>query len=140
MENLNNYFNDGADYQAQRVLMDFKDLLGDGFDSDYDSEKGCYKHEIKIKRWENCREQGYVLCLKNEKKLQMNIAFFEHRNSDRICAVKWIQNIENPTIQNAEFGNIYKNKYDVSKEVPWREYMAMSDWIYKEFEGHLNNI
>jgi hypothetical protein len=137
MINISEYMNDGACLQAQAVLIDFKLNGGEGFDLDYSTE--VFKYQVKVDRWSNGREQGYVVWLENDEGSQMNIAFFEHRNSDQICAVKWIQNIEfeSPTIDNAKFGDVYKNKYDVSKSVGWRQYALMSDWILKQFKEHL---
>lgn len=132
MTTLQNYMNDGANYQARAVL---------GFISNFelDVEEGQreYLATIKVARWENCREQGYVLSLLNEDYKQLNIAFFEHRNSDEICAIKWIQNtINTPTIDTAEFGDVYKDKYDVSYSVRWGEIKKMGDWICDELQKH----
>jgi hypothetical protein len=133
MVNLNNYNNDGANHQARAVLA-----MLQGFDciveSSWNDELKKYDAEPKVARWENCREQGYVVSLRTKDyKKQLNIAFFEHRNSDCICAVMWEQvTLNSPTIDNAEFGDVYKNKSDVSHEVRWGEIKKMSDWIVKE--------
>lgn len=67
---------------------------------------------------------------------QLNIAFFEHRNSDDICAVKWEQvSINGINMDNAQFGEAYKTKYDVSHSVGHGECRAMADWITKQFEA-----
>ena len=86
MIKLENYLQDGANYQARATLMYLQ--------ADAEIEESwnkCYeKYDAKIKvgRWENCREQGYVVSLKNKEKKQLNIAFFGHRNSDEIHAIK----------------------------------------------------
>jgi len=112
---------DGANYQAQAVLAYINTEIED----------------VKISRWENCREQGYVLSLRNRSTSQLNICFFEHRNSDDICAIKWIQNTINaPTIDTAEFGDTYSDKWDLSHSVSYGEAESMAKWIESEFDQH----
>lgn len=103
-----------------------------------DSWNGTYyENVIQVGRWENCREQGYVLSLANRQYSQLNIAFFEHRNSDSICAVKWEQSSMNSlTIETAVFGDVYKNKHDVSHSVGWGQVVEMAEWIIDEFNKH----
>ena len=139
MTNLGNYFNDGANYQAKAVLA-FLDYFN--VEESWNSKRKKYDAEINVARWENCREQGYILSLttKNMAK-QLNIAFFEHRNSDNICAVMWEQRSVNTlTIDSANFGNAYETKWDVSFSVNYGEVVKMSEWIEKQFtEFWINN-
>lgn len=129
---LKSYLEDGACHQAQAVLAFVKGLCH--IDGSWDSETKTEKARIEVARWENCREQGYVLSLLSEGyKRQLNIAFFEHRNSDNICAVKWEQvSMNSLTIETAKFGDVYKDKYDVSYGVGYGEVLKMSRWIIQE--------
>ncbi len=135
--NVLHYHNDGAGRQAQAVLAMFQQLLGDGIESSWNDEYKRYDADIKVARWENCREQGYVLMLvsKNWSK-QLNIAFFEHRNSDQLCAIRWHHlTINSPTIDNAMFGDeCYSDKWDTNYDVPYGQAMEMAEWINDEFE------
>ena len=141
MANLESYQYDGADNQARAVLAFLQGELR--------LEKIIINNETNLKieaglsvsRWENFREQGYVISLTSpDYKKQLNIVFFEHRNSDIICAVKWFQTTLNaPTIDMAKFGDVYKDKYDTSFNVGYGEIKKMSDWIKNEFEGFWNN-
>lgn len=135
-ENMSNLFknSDGADAQAQATLAYLSGR--DGIEKSWCSDKSRYMADPKVSRWENCREQGYVVVLRSEDyKRQLNIAFFEHRNSDNICAIKWEQKTMNsPTIDTAEFGDIYKDKYDVSKSLSEGCPSDMADWIYEQLE------
>ena len=127
-----NYLNDGANRQAQAVLML---LQGGGIETSY--EDGKYKAEPSVARWENCREQGYIVSLRSsDYKRQLNIAFFEHRNSDQICAVKWEQvSMNSLTIDTAKFGDeVYKDKYDTSFDCGYGDALIMADWITEQFE------
>ena len=130
---LIHYHNDGANKQAQAVLAMLQ----------YDSPQidfGNTWDSIRLARWENCREQGYVLSLKSpEKKVwkDLHIAWFEHRNSDSIHAIKWEQNAltNSPTIDTAKFGDqVYSDKYDTSFSVGYGEILTMAQWIKSELE------
>lgn len=134
MTNLSEYNNDGASYQSKAVLAFLQVMT---IEESWNKEYHKYDAEPLVSRWENCREQGYVIVLRhlfpNNEYKQLNIAFFEHRNVDNLCAVKWEQvTINAPTIDNAKFGNIYKDKYDTSFDVSYGEIDKMAEWIKKE--------
>ena len=122
---------DGACAQAKAVRAYL--AMRDGIEESWSAEWRRYQAEPKISRWENGREQGYVVWMKGVKhNRQINIAFFEHRNSDEICAIEWEQLTMNaPTIDSAVFGEIYKDKYDVSHRVGPGLPMEMADWIFE---------
>ena len=135
--NLENYMDDGANPQAQATLAFLRHF---NIEQSWDSDRKHYRAEIKVARWENCREQGYVLSLKHTdanpvgEAKQLNIAFFEHRNSDSICAIKWEQWTWNsPTIDTAEFGDVYKTKFDVSHSVGYGQAVEMAEWVKEQF-------
>lgn len=132
MQDLKTYLQDGAKHQARAVLAILQESAD--IEPSWDKERKMYIAEPKIGRWENCREQGYIVSLRSKNySEQINIAFFEHRNSDSICAVKWEQYSVNPlTIDNAEFGEIYKDKYDVSYETEYGEIVEMAGWIERQ--------
>jgi hypothetical protein len=138
--NVLHYHADGANRQAQGVLAMFQYLLCDGIEDSWNDDFKCYDAKIEVARWENCREQGYVLSLRAPRwgSNQLNIAFFEHRNTDGICAIKWHQNtLNSPTIDTAEFGDeCYSNKYDTSYDVGYGEAYKMAKWIHQEFVHH----
>lgn len=137
MVELKNYLQDGANWQARGVLTYLQGNIYIANSWNEDTQE--YDAKVKIGRWENCREQGYVVSLRNKNAKQLNIAFFEHRNSDRICAVKWLQNSTNTlTIDTAKFGDIYKNKYDVSFQVSCCQFEEMGTWIIKQLQDHWN--
>jgi len=136
MTRLENYLQDGANYQARAVLMLLQGKSN--IEESWNDEFKQYDAEINVGRWENCREQGYVVSLRTKGMLskQLNIAFFEHRNSDDICAVKWEQSSFNSlTIDNAEFDEVYKNKYDVSFSTKYCEVEKMTDWIEEQLKN-----
>lgn len=108
----------------------------DGIEPSYNGDG--YSAFPYIAEWYNGREHGYVVYLRNQDYTkQINIAFFEHRNSDSIHAVKWLQHtgINPPTIDSAEFGDVYKNKFDTSYAVDYGQPADMAHWIYDELES-----
>lgn len=127
MTSLNSYLQDGADNQSRATLMLLQSFC---FFEDNGSK-------TKVARWENFREQGYLVSLVNKSNEQLNIIFFEHRNSDALCAVEWIQDSLNSiTIDTAEFGDIYKTKGDLSYSVGYQEILKMAKWILGKLEDH----
>jgi hypothetical protein len=134
------YHSDGANRQAQAVLAMFQYFLCDGIESSWNDEFKHYDARIDVARWENCREQGYVLSLRPRYSFggkQLNIAFFEHRNSDDICAIKWHElTMNSPTIDTANFGDeCYSDKWDVNKSVGYGKAAEMAEWIFDQFEA-----
>lgn len=108
----------------------------DGVEASWDAAHWSYQR-VDIAEWHNGREHGFVLMFRNKKHEQLNIAFFENRNSDEICALEWVQNTLNPpTIDTAKFGNIYKDKYDVSHRVEVGQASAMAEWIMDRLTSH----
>ena len=134
MARLENYLSDGANYQARATLMFLQNNAN--IESSWNKENKCYDADIKLSRWENGREQGYIVSLRSKDfKNQLNIAFFEHRNSDQIHAVKWEQcSMNSLNISTAKFGEIYKDKYDTSHSVDYGQALEMSDWIYEQLK------
>lgn len=135
MTPLKEYLQDGANYQARAVMCALQNFR---IEDSWNPATSEYEAEPKIARWENCREQGYVLTLWNRSShKRLCVAFFEHRNSDSICALKWEQNgINSPTIDTADYGGAcYKDKWDVSFQVGVGQFEKMADWISSEMES-----
>jgi hypothetical protein len=132
MTDLQCYLQDGASYQARAVLMHLQGLYQDGLNGTWGDEYHRYMAEVQVSRWENCREQGYVCMLRYKRKC-LNIVWFVHRNSDELHAVRWEQfSINAPTIDTADFQNIYKSKWDTSYQVQYAQYKEMAQWIFDE--------
>jgi hypothetical protein len=120
---------DGADAQARAVLAYLSAKCG--VEESWNAERHYYEDEPEFDRWHNCREQGYVVQYRHGGR-QLNIAFFEHRNSDSICAVEWEQTTINPpTIDTFPKEHpYYESKWAVSKTVPFGQATEMADWIF----------
>lgn len=92
---------DGANYQAQSVLAMVRYRLGDGIESSWDDSQKRYTAEPLVHRFDNCREQGYVIYMRSaDYARQINIAFYEHRNSDSIYVqVNQVRTLNAPTLE-----------------------------------------
>lgn len=85
MTSLNHYLDDGANAQARAVLAFVRLQIGDGIEESWDSEWKRYLADIKVSRFDNCREQGYFVYLRSrDYRKQISIAFAEYRSSDSI--------------------------------------------------------
>lgn len=105
--NLFNYLNDGAGSQARAVVAFLSEYSGvEGSFRD-----GQYRANPKIARFENCREQGYVISMLDEAcKEQINIVFAEHRNTDSIFIIKWLgTTLNSPTLDDIPDDHSWKH-------------------------------
>lgn len=110
---LNNYFEDGANYQAQAVMILVKGRYDEILSDTYNSKSNTYDASIQVGRYENTREQGYIISIKKEN-AQRNFAVYEHRNSDEICVVVFDKLTLNTPTRDDVLKNM-KDKYDVTK-------------------------
>lgn len=108
----------------------------------YDS---FYYVRIETRPWYNGREGGFVLSMqrmakeKGEPKYKwLHIAVFEHRNSDNICALKWITDngywnhpLEDQNIFETAYGK-GASKYDLAHQVGYGEAGKMAKWVFDE--------
>lgn len=136
MDNAFSYFNDGANAQAQAVLA-FLSYFAEGVEASY--KDGKYAASVEVNRFHNCREQGYVLtmCASGYKK-QLNIAFFEHRNSDSICIVEWesAPTLNPPTIDSIpEDHPWFNDKYNVTASFGYGEAYQTAEWIVERLNA-----
>jgi hypothetical protein len=130
--------NYGPDHSATAVLAIVRKIMGEGIHQSYDNEKSDYLALPQVAEWYNGRECGYIIHMRSRNfARQINIAFFEHRNSDSLCAIRWEQTSMNPlTIETMDKDCcFYKNKYDVSKSVAYNEQYKLAKWIVDELCG-----
>ena len=102
--NIKGYINDGANWQAQCVLAYLRSHLS------------LVKNEIQVTRYDNCREQGYIFFMRlyTESGIkQMNIAVYEHRNSDDLCIVSCDKTTFNAPLTQDIWENM-KDKWDTT--------------------------
>lgn len=139
MTNLQDYMQDGAHYNARAVLMLIQGLFY--IEESWNDEYKEYDAKPKVARWENCREQGYVISLDvrpfKQGVQRLNIAFFEHRNSDSICAVAWEQDgINSINIDTMNHEKYMNDKYAVDHSVSYNQAYDMAEWICEQFKEY----
>lgn len=128
MTNLENYLDDGANWQAQCVLAILRSRYESILDESWNEKQGRYEACIRVGRYENDREQGYAFAL-NTIGIQRNYVVYEHRNSDEICIVVWDGlTLNTPTPSQVPM----KDKWDVTKTFRYGEVMECSEWIEKD--------
>ena len=131
MINVEQYMNDGANWQAQAVLAYIRALT---FRVREASPKQLITDpEIEVGRYENCREQGYVFRLRIGCNTLMNYAVYEHRNSDKLIVLKSDRNtINTPSID--EMWNGRESKYDYDKGFSYGQIIECGEYILDDME------
>lgn len=88
---------------------------------------------ISTSPWYNDRERGLVFTVTDfSAGICQHIAVYEHRNSDCICALKWIERSEmNPPTLRSSGKLAYHggNKWDTAKSVQYGCVGEMSKWV-----------
>jgi len=140
MTNIENYLHDGADWQAQAVLAyirNVQEYATEERDRKTPQRRNLFGSGLKVGRFENCREQGYVLSVqlwaeetKDGEFKQRNWAFFEHRNSDELVVFKSdADTINTPTIDEI-FGD--RGKYDYDKSFSYGKILECGKYLLDE--------
>lgn len=138
MMNLESYLNDGANWQAKCVLYYLQYKYDSILDATYNKDYGINMGKIKVGRFENCREQGYVFSILY-KFHQKNYCVYEHRNSDSICVlINEVDTINTPTIEEMWEGK--KDKWDYDKSFKYGQVIECAEWIEKDMKEFLENI
>jgi hypothetical protein len=109
----------------------------DGVESSWNSELKRYDAEPRVAPWYNGRERGIVIYMTNrDYSDQINIAVYEHRNSDNICAVVWHQlTYINPPCLATLPEDVFKHQWDVAES--WSYYKAVdaAGWVVEQLDN-----
>ena len=137
MIEIESYMNDGANWQEQAVLAAVRHFSNITLDASYDKENKTNRAKIVVGRYENYREQGYVLTLLVDWQTIYNIALYEHRNNDSIC-VKGFEGsfVNTPRAEDLKM----KDKWDYDKSFEFGQIMECAEWIDTIFEKKLTEI
>lgn len=123
---LKNYLNDDANWQAQCVLAYLREHLND------------FEHELEVTRYDNCREQGYIFYMRifDNGMHQMNVAVYEHRNTDALCIVSNEKSTLNAPLSQ-DIWEAMKDKWDTTADFDCGNIINCGDTIidiFQEFE------
>ena len=113
--------------------------------ADYDDVLHRYQVEFETKPWYNGRERGIVITMRPNWPMGpcLHIAFFEHRNTDSICTLKWETDSgywNHPLEDREIFEKAYQSgdKYDVAASFEYGSVGECSQWIFNEFRKFYN--
>ena len=135
MVDIKNYMNDGANWQAQAVLAYIRGNYYKVIENTFDKEFRDYRADVKVGRFENCREQGYVFMLNYDYTRIANYAVFEHRNSDSL--VVFVSNnftTNTPTTQEVYNG---RDKYGYDANFKYGQVKECAEWIMEDMKKRL---
>jgi hypothetical protein len=129
---LNKNYGIGAAALAVQSYIESRD----GIEPSWNKERGRYDAEPRVAPWYNGRERGIVIYMNNHNHTdQINIAIYEHRNSDNICALMWRQKTYiNPPCLATLPEDVFKDKWDVTES--WSYYKAVdaASWVVEQLE------
>lgn len=131
MVEIKSYFEDGANWQAKAVLAYLKTGINE---VEYASGLSPYKFQlynaqITVGRYENGREQGYVVCLEFNGKCTY-YCIYEHRNSDDIIIDK--SDYQSYSINTPQVDTLFSenhSKYDYTIGFPCGSIIDAGKWI-----------
>lgn len=120
--------NFGINWQALAVLANLQSR--DGLESSWSGER--YNARVESAPWYNGRERGVVFYLRHPSGRQVNLAVFEHRVGDHICAAEWEGVTFNPPVIN-DLPDSFDGA-DWSEDWPHGSIVEAADWVYKRLE------
>lgn len=109
----------------------------DGIESSWNDEASRYLADVKCAPWYNGREAGIVVYMRGaHSKGQLNLAIYEHRNSDNICVLMWEQDthINPPCLANLPDG-VMPTKWDYSKSFNYNGAVEAAAWVKDQLEA-----
>lgn len=144
LTNIEHYFCDGANYTIQALMCLCKKIylqLPDEYAKAHnikDPHSDINRPLIMVGRYENCREQGYVLTVMSSKYGSQiaHYAIFEHRNSDDICVNKFHGQFINTPGIDAVWSN-KATKYDYDKAFSYNEVWEAYEWLEESIKADL---
>lgn len=106
---------------------------------EFENDEVKLRYSIATSPWYNGRERGFCFQFGNWLGPILNIAVFEHRNSDALCALRWETkslDMNPPTIdRDGKLAYPTDSKYnDIAHQEAYREVGKMVEWIKEEFE------
>jgi hypothetical protein len=138
MVQVNKYLDDGANWQAQAVLAYLRSMYSWVVNGTYNDELRFNEAEFMVGRYENCREQGYVLSLRYIGE-QRNYAVYEHRNSDSLIVLVFDGITINTPYGEEVWGNM-KDKYDYTKAFSCGQIVECGDYIIEDAQKFINEL
>lgn len=132
MIELNNYLQDGANWQAKCILAYLQSHYEYAINSSYNPAFMDYTAKLLVGRYENGREKGYVVSVLYGFSKQKTFAFYEHRNSDNIYVLHTDTYLGFDTPNKEIIYNNYQDKWDCDKYFRCGEFVECGKYILEE--------
>lgn len=139
MTPIENYMHDGANWQAQAVLAYLRVTKNNAIDETWIKENKCYDASVKVGRYENYREQGYIFSVRYKGE-QRNYAVYEHRNSDQLCVVVFDGATINTPTNDMLFEAMGDNKWNYTKAFDFGEIVPCGNYIIEDIKEFINKV
>ena len=109
----------------------------------WDGER--YQCSLQVRPWYNGRETGVVFQFSEGTNPYLgpvlNIAVFEHRNSDDICAWAWFSRSQVNWVSIADVpDHVAPDKWTHNKSVSYGEAGKMATWVVRQFVAQYGGI
>lgn len=139
MIQIENYMNDGANWQAQAVLAYLRVTKNNAINKTWNEKFHKYDAEVCVGRYENCREQGYIFSVLYNGE-QRNYAVYEHRNSDQLCVVVFNALTKNTPQKELVWDAMGDSKWNYTKAFGFGEIVSCGDYIVKDMKEFINKV
>ena len=136
---IENYLRDGANWQSQAVLAYLRTQVF-RVEEELTKVKPSFAM-LKVGRYENCREQGYVFTIEVNGK-QRHYAVYEHRNSDYLCVLisnRLTMNTPNVDDMWSDKGE-NASKYDYDRGFHFGEIVSCGNYIIEDMMEWVENF
>ena len=138
MVRVDEYLDDGANWQAQSVLAYLRSMYSWVVNNTYNQELHLSEAVFTVGRYENYREQGYVFSLQYMGE-QRNYAVYEHCNSDNLVVVVFDKPTINTPYGKDVWGNM-KDKYDYTKSFSCGQIVECGDYIIEDAQNFISTM
>ena len=104
---------------------------------------------VETSRYHNCREQGFLwsICkglVPNLGAPQINFVWYEHRNSDGLCCIKWTGAVKTPMDGSVSYraipDEVYPDKYSYTKGFHYFDFRKAIAWWADELRDWYDEI
>ena len=96
---------------------------------------------VETRRYYNGRERGFCISIRDLGQSQAtNFVFYEHRNSDEICCVKFPGNVGENYVTSEDIPEEYfKDKYSYTASWGYMEFAKVREYLVAEIESLISN-
>lgn len=105
-----------------------------GIEVSWNTERQDYDADVRCATWYNGRERGIVVYMLNARReKQINIAVYEHRNSDQICVLKFetAPTINPPMLADVPEG-VFESSSDYTASFDYGRAGSAAEWVYDD--------